>query len=35
MEMLIKQTDEQLVAAYANGNNEAFDALLNRFSATS
>ena len=30
MEMLIKQTDEQLVAAYANGNNEAFDALLNR-----
>ena len=28
--MLIKQTDEQLVAAYANGNNEAFDALLNR-----
>jgi len=30
MEMLIKQTEEQLVAAYANGNNEAFDALLNR-----
>ena len=30
MEMLIKQTDEQLVAAYANGNNEAFDTLLNR-----
>ncbi|HUN21399.1 MAG TPA: sigma-70 family RNA polymerase sigma factor [Muribaculaceae bacterium] len=30
MEMLIKQTDEQLVAAYANGNNEAFDALFNR-----
>ena len=26
-------TDEQLVAAYANGSNEAFDALLNRHSS--
>ncbi len=30
MQKLSKLADDQLVAAYANGNNEAFDALLNR-----
>lgn len=30
MQTLNKQTDEQLVASYAKGNNEAFDALLLR-----
>lgn len=30
MQNLSKLADDQLVAAYANGNNEAFDALLNR-----
>lgn len=30
MNSLFSMTDEQLVAAYAAGNNEAFDALLNR-----
>lgn len=32
MQKLNQLTDEQLVAAYANGSNEAFDALLNRHS---
>lgn len=30
MQKLSKLADDQLVAAYANGNNEAFDTLLNR-----
>ena len=30
MQLFEKQTDDQLVAAYANGNNGAFDALLQR-----
>lgn len=30
MQELTKQTDSELVAAYANGNNEAFDVLLER-----
>lgn len=30
MQVLTKLTDEQLVADYAKGNNEAFDALLKR-----
>ena len=30
MQNFDKHTDDQLVAAYANGNNEAFDALLQR-----
>lgn len=30
MQNLIRLTDEKLVAAYANGNNEAFDTLLRR-----
>lgn len=30
MQIFDKQTDDQLVASYANGNNEAFDALLLR-----
>lgn len=30
MQLLEKQTDDQLVASYANGNNGAFDALLQR-----
>ena len=30
MQILAKLTDEQLVKAYVNGNNEAFDALLLR-----
>lgn len=30
MQILSKLADDQLVAAYAKGNNEAFDALLNR-----
>ncbi|MCM1450176.1 MAG: sigma-70 family RNA polymerase sigma factor [Clostridiales bacterium] len=32
MQKNIQLTDEQLVAAYAAGDNEAFDALLNRYS---
>lgn len=31
MQTLTKLTDDQLVAAYANGNNEAFDAILKRY----
>ena len=30
MQKFDKQTDDQLVAAYAKGNNDAFDALLQR-----
>ena len=33
MQQLTKQNDSQLVAAYANGNNEAFDVLLERHKA--
>lgn len=33
MQKLKQLTDEQLVAAYANGSNEAFDTLLNRHSS--
>ncbi|MDE7385958.1 MAG: sigma-70 family RNA polymerase sigma factor [Muribaculaceae bacterium] len=33
MQNLKQLTDEQLVAAYANGSNEAFDTLLNRHSS--
>ena len=31
MQNINRQTDEQLVTAYANGNNEAFDILLRRY----
>lgn len=31
MQNINRQTDEQLVSAYANGNNEAFDILLRRY----
>ena len=30
MQKLNRLTDEQLVSAYANGNNDAFDTLLRR-----
>ena len=33
MQQLTKHTDSELVAAYANGNNEAFDTLLERHKA--